>query len=438
MLQAGFGRLDVTPTFGVTMAGYFRRREADGILDPLLATAVLLDNDKKKAMLISVDNLGMARPLVDRLRKEAAERIGCDFEGVFLACTHTHTGPVTLDNLGHHENDEYIEWLVKKIGDVAQLALNDLAPVTQKLYTRGVVEGVSFVRRYYMKDGSIKTNPGRQNPDIVRPVDEPDTNSSLLILKRENAPEIGIVNFQVHPDVIGGTHFSADYPKFLRDTYEANVPNSRCIYFNGAQGDSNHIDTSLPKEICGGYGWSRYMGQKIAMSVIANIHLAKELKGEEIVYGQKDLFVEVNKGRPEQMEEAAIIYDYFVKNGAAACKEWMKENHFTQVKDYVEAKRIIGVETMPDEKEICLTAVALGEWAIVGFPGEPFTEIGRQVKKNSKFTLQMTSCCAGGYEGYYPTSACFEQGGYEVRTARFKKGTAERVIENAIELLKNL
>ncbi len=439
MLNAGFGRLDVTPVLGTTLAGYFHRREADGILDPLLATAVLFDNGEKKAVYVSVDNLGMAQPLMNRLRQEVADRVGCDFEGVFISCTHTHLAPVTLDNLGHQENDDYIEWLIKKVGDAAQLALNDLAPVTKKLYTFGQVEDVAFIRRYYMKDGSIKTNPGAQNPDIVGPVGENDERSSLLVLKREKAPEIAIVNFQVHPDVIGGQTISADYPHFVRDTYEAIVPNSRCVYINGAQGDTNHIDTRLTKEKRSGYARSEYMGQKIAMSVISNLHLAKELPGDDtITYGQKNIFVTLNKGRPEQMEEAAAIYDYFLKYGSVACKDWMKGQNFTKVADYVEAKRIMGLEPMPPEKELYLTALSVGEWALAGFPGEPFTEIGRQVKNNSKFTLQMTSCCANGYEGYFPTSDCFEQGGYEVRTARFVKGTAEKIIENSIDLVNSL
>ena len=40
MLQAGFARFDITPPLGTYMAGYYHERQADGILDPLLASCV--------------------------------------------------------------------------------------------------------------------------------------------------------------------------------------------------------------------------------------------------------------------------------------------------------------------------------------------------------------------------------------------------------------
>ena len=35
-------------------------------------------------------------------------------------------------------------------------------------------------------------------------------------------------------------------------------------------------------------------------------------------------------------------------------------------------------------------------------------------------------------------SDCFDQGGYEVKTARFVKGTAEKVIEGSLDLVNSL
>lgn len=435
MLKAGFGRLDVTPMLGTSLAGYFVRREADGILDPLLTYAVVFDNGEKKAVYVGIDNIGLRQPIMDRIRTEVSERIGCEFGAVFASCTHTHLGPITIN-----ENADYVDFLVKKVGDVAQLALNDLAPVTNKLYTRGEVKDVAFIRRYMMKDGTVQTNPKpHQLQDVVGPAGQNDENSSLIVFKRENAPEIAIINFQVHPDVIGGKKISADYPKFVRDTYEAIVPNSRCIYINGAQGDTNHVDIRLPKEERSGYARSKYMGQKIAMSVISNLHLAKELKDDDVIsYGQKNILVSVNRGRPEQMEEANIIYDYYLKHGKDAVIEYMNNNDFKYVENYVVASRIKKVESWGEKKEIYITALSIGDFVIAGFPGEPFTEMGRQVKNNSKFTLTMTACAANGYEGYYPTNECFELGGYEVFNASYKQGTAEKIIEASIEVVNSL
>ena len=120
--------------------------------------------------------------------------------------------------------------------------------------------------------------------------------SSLLIIKREGAPEIGIVNFQVHPDVINGNLMSADYPKFVRDTYEKLIENSRCMYINGTQGDTNHNDVFLEEGRCAnGYDRAKYMGRKIAMSVLADYELALPISMEQgIRWGQKNIFVGLN------------------------------------------------------------------------------------------------------------------------------------------------
>ena len=81
---------------------------------------------------------------------------------------------------------------------------------------------------------------------------------------------------------------------------------------------------------------------------------------------------------------------------------------------------------------------SIGDFALVGFPGEPFTEIGRQVKKNSAFEMTFVACCANGYEGYYPVESAYAEGGYEARSARYKAGIAEKLIEAGSEVLDTL
>ena len=71
-------------------------------------------------------------------------------------------------------------------------------------------------------------------------------------------------------------------------------------------------------------------------------------------------------------------------------------------------------------------------------PGEPFTEVGRQIKANSPFTLTIPCCCANGYEGYYPVQSAFNEGGYEALTSRYVAGTAEKLIETSTEIIKTL
>ena len=433
-LKVGFGRVDITPPLGFAFERYARNRFAEGILDPLLATAVVFEMAEKRAVVLSVDVTGMNQGLTGRARPMIAEAIGTEPEAVFLHCTHTHLGPV-INIAG--KDDGYIEYMLQKIRDAAVLAAADLAPATLS-YTRGVADKVAFIRRFRMKDGSSRTNPGRMNPDILHPLGESDDNASLLIIKREGAAEIGIVNFQVHPDVVNGNLISADFPAFVRETYEKLIDNSRCMFINGAEGDTNHTDVSLADGYCvGGYSRARYMGRKIAMSVIADYELAQPISLEKgIRWGQKNIFVKHNKGRPDQLEEAARIAAAATEFGAKVAVPYA--TGMERVTIISEAKRIVSLANQPDEKELHMTALAIGDVVFAGFPGEPFTDVGRAVKENSKFTLTMPACCANGYEGYYPTQEAYEEGGYEARSSKYVAGTGEQVIAASTELINSL
>ncbi len=103
-----------------------------------------------------------------------------------------------------------------------------------------------------------------------------------------------------------------------------------------------------------------------------------------------------------------------------------------------EASRIVRMTTMPDEKELTMTALSVGDMVFACFPGEPFTDIGRGIKKNSKFTLTMPVSIANGYDGYYPTEQAFSEGGYEVLTTSYARGSAEKVLEASIEIVNSL
>lgn len=437
-LKAGFARIDITPPLGVTMAGYPEVRHADGILDPLLATAVAFDNGCDRAVVLSLDLVGMNMALMAQLRSQIADAAGIKMDGVFIHCTHTHTGPTVSEDADRLEpgNQEYMVHLRKKLQDVAVIAIQDLKPA-EMFYTHGEVKDVAFVRRFLLKNGKYRTNPGFQCPDVECAMGEPDEMSSLVIIKRENAPEIGIVHFQVHPDVIGGTKFSADFPKFVRDTYEQMVENSYCMYINGAQGDTNHVDIRLGEDSCrGGYQRSRYMGRKIAMSVVSNYPLAKPLSGCEIGYTQKSIVVKYNKGRPEQMEDALYTVKIFKEQGREAALP--RNTGVKNIRSFWEARRIVELANYPDEKELRVTALRVGDLVLAGFPGEPFTDIGRAIKTNSKFTLTLPVCAANGYEGYYPMLSVYSEGGYEFNTARYVAGVAEALIEASTEIVNAL
>ncbi|MCA1647842.1 MAG: hypothetical protein LC797_21060, partial [Chloroflexi bacterium] len=85
-----------------------------------------------------------------------------------------------------------------------------------------------------------------------------------------------------------------------------------------------------------------------------------------------------------------------------------------------------------------LHGIRIGDIALVGFPGEPFAEIGAAVKSGSPFAHTLFSGYTNDYLGYLPVDSARPDGGYEVETTPFAAGSADAVIEASLELLQSL
>ena len=91
----------------------------------------------------------------------------------------------------------------RKMADAAQLALADLKPARMG-YGIGEAPNIAYIRRFRMKDGSVMTNPGVNNPNILEPIGTVDERVSILRFDREESESIVLVNFADHPDTVGG------------------------------------------------------------------------------------------------------------------------------------------------------------------------------------------------------------------------------------------
>ena len=88
--------------------------------------------------------------------------------------------------------------------------------------------------------------------------------------------------------------------------------------------------------------------------------------------------------------------------------------------------------------DLPVSALTFGGVALAGIPGEPFSEIGRQIREGSPFPVTCTCCLTNGSFGYYPTRQAIEEGGYDTVNTKLIKGTAEQLGETAVELLNEL
>jgi len=445
-LQAGYAAVTITPPLGIPLAGYFIDRPMDGVLDELEICALALSDGKNKAVVLVADLLGIRAVDLNPVRQTIAEKLDMAVEGVFIACTHSHTAPQISENTTGKLPEKwkfYQDMLWAKFVDAARLAFRDLQ--TAKMgWAVGNAPNIAFIRRFRMKDGKVRTNPGVGNPDILHPIGTVDERVNVLRFARDKG-DIVLVNFGVHPDTVGGCKASADYPKFVRSTLEAAIPGCKALFLNGAQGDVNHVNVNAKDgdknglepmfDDCDrGYVHTRHMGQTIAGAVLQVYEKVNFTDVEEIRCGGSVCQIPANRADPKDLP-LAREYAKLHKEGRDAEIPYQGMELTTVV---AEAMRMLRLENGPDHFDLPVSAISLGEAVLVGIPGEPFTGIGRGLKEGSPFAITLPCCCANGYEGYYPMQEAYDEGGYEARSSNFKAGVAEKLIETGRNLMKEV
>jgi hypothetical protein len=433
---------------GIFVTGYFKPRYAEGVLDELEINTLALACGDTKVLLMSADLCGINQKLGKILTEDVCAATGLPREGVYIHTTHTHTGPAMpgrgCDEAVGELIDEYWQFPRRKFADAAVMALADLKPAKMG-YGIGDAPNISFIRRFRMKDGSIKTNPGVNNPDIVAPVGEVDTRVNVVRFDREGGDTLVFVNFGDHPDVVGGNLISADWPRFLRETVEKTLDDTKCVFFNGAQGDVNHVNVHPTggylndmfmdfDDVARGYGHSRYMGRVVAGGVLQAFDKVKYVDVQTLKADRKTIRIPSNRATAEELVLAHKYND--LHNAGRDADIPYKGMMLTTV--VAEAGRMVRLENGPDFFDMELSGVAVGPVALIGIPGEPFNGVGLGLKAAEGWELICPCCLVNGSEAYFPMRECYEEGGYEARSSSMKAGCAEQIIEEGTQLLDSL
>jgi neutral ceramidase len=437
--KAGYNRIDVTPPLGTPMSGYYHRRLADGVLDPLHARCLALSDGESRALVYSVDNLQIPDAVTADIKAEITRKTGVPAEAIFIACTHTHTGPSTalsgsVSTLP--EDEDTIRFsnriLAARCADAGVRALEDLAPA-KLLLGRGEAKNISFIRRFRMKDGTTRTNPGTNNPEVECALGEPDEQVQLVRFVRDGKKEIALINFQCHPDVISGTKFSADWPGLASTYLERAMDNEiEALLINGAQGDTNHLrPKTAPGEIVPRrYEMSKHMARTIVGAALSAWGTCAPAPAGKVRAAMPAVKVLTNKGKPEEIP-LAEKYVNLHKTGRAKEIPGVGMEHTANT---AAAYRILELKDAPAETELRVSVVTVGQTlAFGGFPGEPFTWMGTELKDKSPFTMTIPACTVNGSRGYFPVKSAYGPGGYENATSRFKAGVAERLVEGTLQ-----
>lgn len=444
-LYVGVSRVNINPETGTLISGYFIDRFVKGVRDDLEVNCAAFSLGDKKAVLMSIDHVGIYRDTMEFFIDSVCKATGLPKEAVYLHVTHTHTsGPFFEPDTKDEKILRYRTFLCSRITDAAIYALSDLKPA--KMGTaKSQAPGIAFIRRYVMKDGSVKTNPGVNNPMIEHPVGSTDEEVNIIRFDREGGESVVIVNFGCHPDTVGGELISADWPGFVRRTVEKSIDNTFCIMLNGAQGDVNHVnvhpgpgymnDMFIDFDgVARGYGHARHMGRVVAGAVLQVYDKVEYEEPESIRFLKREVAIPSNMPKEEELPEARHIAK--LHNEGRDAELPYKEMELTT--KVAEALRMLKLEHGPAAFSMPLTALAIGKAAFFGVPGEPFNAVGRGIKKAEGWKVIMPTINTNAKEGYFPMMDSYVEGGYEARSSRYGAGVAERIIEKGMEMLDEI
>ena len=448
-LSVGYAEVNINPKLGIGISGYYISRLAKGFLDNLQASCLALSLDGNTVLLMNVDHLGLKNAVSEQYRRNITATTGIPFENLFLTCTHTHTAPLADTELFCYgeEKDvhEYADFLGQRLVDVAQLAINDLKPGKMGYCTGYAPERVAYIRRYKMKDGTTMTCPPVDDPNIDYPIGTLDQRVHVLRFDQVGGQSIILVNYGVHCDTIGGELISADFPAWMRSTLDKALDGAKCMFFPGAQGDvgstnvhpsggdMNDTEISFDNEMKSP-GMARFVGRALAGTVLQVFDKVTYVNVDKLTALQKIIKIPSNMPDPKDLP---LAHKYKELHEAGNDDEIpFTAMELTTV--VAEALRMCVLEHGPEFFNLALTGIQLGPVALLGIPGEPFTEIGVGIKEASGWDMILPCGLTNGYMGYFPTKSAFDEGGYEARTSRYKAGVAEILIEESKSLLKEL
>ena len=128
MLRAGCATVEITPPAGVELSGW-AFGPAVGVLQPIAAQALYLDDGTTRQIMISADVIAFDTPYADDIRAAIATACELPADNVMLAATHTHSAPATvqLRNWGT-KDPSYLAELKTLLCDSARQATAAAAP----------------------------------------------------------------------------------------------------------------------------------------------------------------------------------------------------------------------------------------------------------------------------------------------------------------------
>jgi len=421
MTEAGFGKVDITPRVGVELCGFgpYLNRHSIGVRDRLSAKAMAVRKGDSCVVLVSCDLVGVTLAMTHQARALVHEAVGVPEEAIMVHCTHTHSGPNTVDLNGWGDEDPpYRELLPRRIAQACIEAVRDLGEA--RFYHKEVpCEGVGL-NREYDKDAQPLEDVLAEDWRPAKP-ELTDTTCHVISVKKGGRLAGFLSYFGCHPVVCCAStrYIHGDYCGVATNLLQREHEGSIGLFLQGAQGDVNSCVVHKPEKeallaldiIASRYARSVREGLRTAEPIeVDTVRAALH----EVTFRRKPFSLE--QLRAWLAEKEAVLEKPEVTD---------EDQELRMAMVYVRALRGLIArmergESVEPATEI--QGIRLGPVSLLAGPFETFQAIKNEVAEGSKSAIPLVMGITNDLLGYAPDKTAAERGGYAADTVPLMLG----------------
>lgn len=444
-LQAGFAAANIVPNFNIGLQGFGNEKERifTGSLKTYIYAHVLAltDANDTTMLFISVDAGGIGGWEAS-LRQEIQNTYKIPKNNILVHAIHQHSTPTM--------NGDYQKFCTTEVLKAVEKALDDRAPA-QLLINTVQTEAMTFVRNYWMNDGTIwGPNYGDKSSGFKSHESEADNEIRLLKFQREGekAP-ILLVNFQGHP-LMGASSSNADihgdWPEVMRDTVSKET-GYHVMYVSGAQGNLTG-ETQIPEEKVS-TDWKHH-GKRLADYVMSAEDSYTPVESGEIkILSSNDSYA-TDHSMDHLISIATAVNEVYQAQGLAAGQAEAKK--YPELHSIYHATNILKKAATDPTIKVNLFAASIGDVVFATVPYEMFDTNGMELRNgtvgNENYAAEdqlenpfkMTIVCSltNGHLGYVPSQLGYTNGGYATDITKLAPGSGEILIGDLLHMLDEL
>jgi neutral ceramidase len=419
VIKVGAAKVDITPAADNLPKGY------EGILDHGFSRAIVFENGKTKAAVVTLDVGGVANDTVANVTARAAKELGIPATNILITATHTHAIP-------RLEGQSFEDKIVQALREA-----KEKAQPARMFYGTGV--SYINVNRNFINPA---THRWWEGPNYEGTSDK--TVAVVNFTTLSGKPIAVYYNYAIHPVITGQLDLlSADIPGASSTYLEETLGNGAvAVWSSGASGDQNPIyyqqsqdlrDIRIKDFASRGIDISNAMppsGQGMNKKDPQVIFLMNQQKQMKVSMGQM-LAEEVLHVLHRNLERPITSTAIFGAQTTVTCpgRARTDSGRAGYPGTYVDA----------DPIPIRLSLLNVGDVMIGGVNGEVFNTIAQRLKYESPFkhTMMVTLTNGKAPSGYIPNDVAFGYNTFEVVASHLKPGCAETaIVDGLLDLMQ--